>query len=49
MLKNQVLKIFSWKIFDGSEKRLYLCITKQLKNNSNNKKFKHYGKRKFLP
>ena len=29
MLKNQVLKIFSWKIFGGSEKRIYLCITKQ--------------------
>ena len=29
MLKNQVLKIFSWKIFGGSEKRLYLCINKQ--------------------
>ena len=29
MLKNQVLEIFSWKIFGGLEERLYLCIIKQ--------------------
>ena len=48
MLKNQVLKIFSWKIFGGSEKGFTFASSNN-KNNSNNKKFKHYGKRKFLP
>ena len=49
MLKNQVLKIFFLENIWWFGKKDLPLHHQTIKNNSNNKKFKHYGKRKFLP